>query len=204
MDRASTGTGVQGWLAGDHEGGTGIRGRRLLAVLACGLALPWMGFVSVANPANADTSGAGASQPSGDTLDSASLVQCETATSAAERSATFAGEMTMIPGAVKMSMRIELLERAPGETGYHPVLAPGVGVWRAADPGVKAYKHLEQVTNLTAPADYRALITFRWDGPHGRVLRRSEQRSPRCVQSAPAAPAASTPASSAPTTTPLE
>jgi hypothetical protein len=153
-------------------------GRRLVVALTCASALLC-----------AQASGALAQGlPSTDgTVASAMLVQCVTAGEQTERSATFAGEMTMIPGTIRMSMRIELLERTPGETGYHPVLAPGVGVWRTADPGVKSYKHLEQVTDLAAPANYRALISFRWDGPHGRVLKRDELRTPRCVQPAPAA-----------------
>ena len=161
-----------------------IHGRNLLAALACASALLW----ALAGGALAQTF------PSSDgTAASATLVQCLTAGEPAERSATFAGEMTMTPGATRMSMRIELLERTPGETGYHPVLAPGVGVWRTADPGVKAYKHLEQVTDLTAPASYRALINFRWQGPRGRVLEHDELRTPRCVQTAPPPPAPSSP-----------
>jgi len=158
-----------------------VHGRRLLLALGCGLLLSF----TLAGSVRAQTSRVSTA------ADSATLVQCLTSREQAERSATFAGEMTMIPGAARMSMRIELLERVPGETGYHPVLAPGVGVWRTADPGVRSYRHLEQVTNLAAPARYRALITFRWDGPHGRVLRRDELRTPRCVQPAPvpAAPA---------------
>jgi len=158
-----------------------IHGRRLLPALGCGLLLSF----TLAGSVGAQTSRVS------DASDSASLVQCLTAGEPAERSATFAGEMTMIPGAARMSMRIELLERVSGETGYHPVLAPGVGVWRTADPGVKSYRHLEQVTNLSAPAFYRALITFRWTGSHGRVLRHDELRTPRCVQPppVPAAPA---------------
>jgi hypothetical protein len=159
------------------------RRRRLLPALACGLTLLWADAI----PARAD-------QPA----DSATLQQCLISGEPAERSATFAGEMMMIPGATRMSMRIELLERTPGETGYRPVLAPGVGVWRTADPGVRSYRHLEQVTNLAAPAYYRALITFRWSGPHGRVVRRDELRTPRCAQPAPATP---TPAAAA---SPLE
>lgn len=146
-----------------------IHGRRLLPALGC--VLLW-----AAPSARALTPPA----------DSASLMQCLTTGAPAARSATFSGEMTSIPGTARMSMRIELLERTPNETGYHPVLAPSVGVWRTADPGVKAYKRLEQVTNLSAPASYRALISFRWAGPHGHVLRRDELRTPRCVQPAPA------------------
>jgi hypothetical protein len=119
---------------------------------------------------------------------SASLVRCLTSPEQAERSVTFAGEMTLIPGATRMSMRIELLERTPKGGGYHPVLAPGLGAWRADAPGVSTYKHLARFTDLAAPASYRALVSFRWLGLHGRVVRREELRSPRCVQQAQASP----------------
>ena len=65
---------------------------------------------------------------------SATLEQCTTSTAQAERSATFAGEMTAIPGTAKMEMRIEVLERLPRETDYHLVVAPGLGGWRTAGP----------------------------------------------------------------------
>jgi len=163
-----------------------LRGAVSAACLIClpAMAVPMAPVASAASAHRADASGS-SSPGTGAQVDAAALVQCQSAGQQAERSATFAGEMTIIPGAVRMEMRIELLERVPGESGYRPVLAPGVGVWRAADPGVKAYKHLEQVTNLAAPAYYRALITFRWTGAHGHVLLREERRSPRCVQPAP-------------------
>jgi hypothetical protein len=165
------------------------RGCRLLTAVVCGLTLLW---ITAAGSARGQSTG----QPSDGSasVDSATLVQCQAATEPTERSATFAGEMTSIPGAVRMSMRIELLERAPSETGYHSVLAPGIGVWRTADPGVRSYKHLEQITNLSAPAYYRALVSFRWEGPHGRILRRDERRSPRCGQPAPATTTPAAPA----------
>jgi hypothetical protein len=171
---------------------TTIHGRRLLVGLACGLTLLWM---ACADSARAQTAGSVTGQPGDGSaqVDSASLVQCLTAPEPAERSATFSGEMTTIPGAAHMSMRIEVLERMPSETSYHAVLAPGLGVWRTADPGVKTYKHLEQVTNLSAPAFYRALVSFRWQGPRGRVLRHDERRTPRCAQPAPVTPSPSPP-----------
>lgn len=169
---------------------TTIHGR-LLAAIACALTLLW---VAPTAGAYGQTAGSSDGQPgAGSSLDSASLVRCLTTGEPSERSATFAGEMTMIPGATRMSMRIELLERTTGESGYRPVLAPGVGVWRTADPGVRSYRRLEQVTNLSAPAFYRALVTFRWQGPHGRLLRRDERRTPRCVQPAPAPPSPASP-----------
>lgn len=172
---------------------TAIRGRRPLLALVCGLAL--LGAALTAG-ACAQAFGAGSDQLAADgatPLDSASLVQCLTASEPAERSATFAGEMTMIPGAARMTMRIELLERMPGETSFHAVTAPGLGVWRASDPGVRIYKYVKQVTNLSAPADYRGLVTFRWQGPRGRTLKREERRTRRCAQPAPEPPPATAP-----------
>ena len=67
------------------------------------------------------------------------------------------------------------------------VAAPGLGVWRASDPGVGVYKYVKQVTNLSAPADYRGLVSFRWQGAHGHMIKRDERRTRRCSQPAPPA-----------------
>jgi hypothetical protein len=169
---------------------TAIRGRRLLVATACGLAL--LG-AALANNARGQTVGSSADPLSGGNAspDSASLVLCLTAGGQAERAATFAGEMSMIAGASRMSMRIELLERMPGETVYHTVAAPGLGVWRASEVGVGVYKYVKQVTNLAAPADYKGLVTFRWQGPRGRTIKREERRTRRCSQPAPPVPSSS-------------
>ena len=55
-----------------------------------------------------------------------------------------------------MEMRVDVLERLPGEALFHTLSAPGLGVWRSCRPGVKVYRYLKQVTNLAAPAVYRA------------------------------------------------
>jgi hypothetical protein len=47
---------------------------------------------------------------------------------------------------------------------------------------VKIYKYLKQVTNLSAPAEYRALVHFRWEAASTRVVRRAERFTQRCVQ----------------------
>jgi hypothetical protein len=110
-----------------------------------------------------------------------------------ERSATFSGEMTAIPGSTHMEMRIDVLERLPEEVLFHSVSAPGLGVWRGSAPGVKVYKYLKQVTNLSAPAFYRAAVRFHWLNAKGRLMRSVELRTPRCQQPAP--PATPAPAS---------
>ena len=119
----------------------------------------------------------------------ATLEQCNTSSTQTERSATFLGEMTATAGTGRMSMRIELQERLPGEATFHNVAASGLGVWRAAAPGVKVYRYIKQVTNLSAPASYRAAIRFRWLNAKGKLIRGVERRTPVCVQPLTVAPA---------------
>jgi hypothetical protein len=119
---------------------------------------------------------------------SATLEQCLTSEEQDERSATFAGEMTAIAGTAKMEMRIDVLERTPEEGLYRTVSAPGLGVWRSSAPGVKIYKYLKQVTNLTGPAFYRAAVRFRWLNAKGRLIATTELHTRRCEQPAPATP----------------
>ena len=113
---------------------------------------------------------------------SATLEQCVTSAVAAQRSVTFTGQMIATPGAQRMAMRIELLEHVPGEAGYRQVTAPGLGVWRGSEAGVKIYRYVKQITNLSAPAVYRAVVHFRWFGEKGHVLKRAELRTARCAQ----------------------
>jgi len=115
---------------------------------------------------------------------SATLEQCVTSVNQAERSATFAGEMAAIPGAVKLEMRIDVFERMPHELVFHAVSTPGLSFWRTAAPGVKTYRYLKEVTNLSAPAFYRAAVRFRWLNARGRLIRTAELRTLRCLQPA--------------------
>lgn len=127
---------------------------------------------------------------------SATLDECVTASVQAERSVTFAGEMTAIPGTARMAMRFDVEQRASGEAAFHAVTAPGLGVWRASDAKVKTYRYLKQVTNLASPAVYRALVRFRWLSARGHVIKRTERLTPRCAQLA-SAPTPAPPASEA-------
>jgi hypothetical protein len=120
-------------------------------------------------------------------LESATLEQCVTSVVQSERSATFAGEMTAVPGTMRMAMRMEVQAEAEHGVGFHTVNAP---VWRFSDPKIKIYKYLKQVTNLSSPRDYRALVRFRWLGARGHVIKHAQLLTARCVQpAAPAAPA---------------
>lgn len=112
----------------------------------------------------------------------ATVEQCVTAASQEGRSATFSGQMSAVAGTVRMAIRIDVQERAASDLSFHPVLGPGLGVWRSSDPGVKIYKYVRQVTNMPAPASFRALVSFRWIGEKGRPVRRAHRRTAACEQ----------------------
>jgi hypothetical protein len=133
---------------------------------------------SAARPATTATT---AAQPP---TAAATLSECVDAAGQTERYATFAAEMTALPSSVRMEIRIEVQERLPGEAGFHAISAPGLGSWRLSDPSVHGYRYLRQVTDLAAPAVYRASVHFRWLSAHGFVLRRAERLTPRCAEPA--------------------
>jgi hypothetical protein len=186
----------------EARGLIGVHGRSALALAASTLAL---GAVAPQAATAQGSSRAPRADRATAAPASATLEDCETSSVQAERSATFAGEMTAIAGTVRMAMRIDLEERTPEQSLYHTVSAPGLGIWRLSDPRVKIYKYLKQVTNLSAPAVYRGVIRFRWLAPRGRVLKRVQRYTGgRCTQPAPPPPAeggqvgVSTPAPSTP------
>jgi hypothetical protein len=139
----------------------------------------------------------------------ATVEQCVTTGEQVDRAATFSGEMTAIAGTARMAMRIEVQERLPEEGLFHTVSAPGLGVWRGSAPGVKIYQYVKQVTNLSSPADYRALVRFHWLNDKGYVIRRAERHTLQCMQPAsvpapapvtPVTPGGSTAVSTSPST----
>jgi hypothetical protein len=121
---------------------------------------------------------------------SATLEECVTATVQEQRAVDFSAEMTAIPGTMRMTMRIDLEERAMDEAEFHTVTASGLGVWRSSDPKVKVYRYVKQVTNVSAPAVYRGLVRFRWLNAKGHTIKRAERLTSRCLQpGVPAEPA---------------
>jgi len=162
-------------------------GAALLCVLAVALLTQAPALAMTASPATQ----AAVIASSGHPLTSASLEACQTSSAQAERSTTFGGEMQFVPGTAKMQMRIDVLERTPGEARFHSVAGPGVGAWLASSPGVRAYRLLRQVTNLSAPAAYRGAVRYRWLNSRGHVIRATELLTPACQQ--PLNPAAKKP-----------
>jgi hypothetical protein len=163
--------------------------RRIGACSACAAALgcAWLAPASAALHRQAVVAGAvgaqiGQSGAVQAASASATLEQCVPAAAQSERSAMFAGEMTAMPGSARMAIRIEIQELTPGEAGFRTITAPGLGVWRSSDPGVKAYRYVKQVTNLFAPASYRAIVRFRWLNAKGHQIKSTQKHTLRCEQ----------------------
>lgn len=133
---------------------------------------------------------------------SATLEQCVTSTVQSERSATFTAHMVAIDAAQRMEIKIELQQRTRGESEYRTIVAPDLGVWHGSEPGVRIDNYVQQVTNLTVPAAYRALVQFRWLNNKGHVLKRAELHTSRCLQPTLAGQVTQTPPSTTPTQTP--
>jgi hypothetical protein len=113
---------------------------------------------------------------------SAALLDCHAAVDQAGRFASFQGAMTAVAHTQRMAIRIDLEERVPTVSGFRAVSAPGLGVWRRSATGVKIYRYVKQVTNLPAPASFRAVVRFRWLGAGDSVIRRATRRTETCVQ----------------------
>ncbi len=116
---------------------------------------------------------------------SANVEQCVTATTQADRSVTFTGQMETLPGAHRMAMEIVVQEHDPGEPGFHTLTAAGPAAWQRSEVGLKIYKYVRQVTDLPAPAAFRALVQYRWLDERDHVLRTTSRRTPICRQPAP-------------------
>jgi hypothetical protein len=111
---------------------------------------------------------------------SARLIRCHPQADQAKRFAIFEGEMR---GArdVRMEIRFDLQRADPGGS-FQLVDAPGLEVWNRAAAGVVDYRYRKRVENLPAPADYRALVRYRWRGPRGKIVGRKRALTPVCEQ----------------------
>jgi CARDB len=97
------------------------------------------------------------------------------------RRAAFKAAMGQVRGGRQMAMRFRLEERVGGGA-FATVRAPGLGVWRRSRPGVRRFAHLQRVVALAEGSAYRVVVSFRWYGEHGKVLRRAVRRSRPCRQ----------------------
>ncbi len=158
-----------------------------VSLLALALALPASGA-----GVSTGTTGTGTTGPT--PALSAGVEQCVTTGPQAGRSVTFTGQMETVAGAHKMAIEIEVQERTPEEEGFHTLTTAGLGSWQRSEAGVKIYKVRQAVTDLPAPAVFRAIVRYRWLNEKGQVIRRDERHTPICKQPGERAKAGRAPA----------
>jgi large subunit ribosomal protein L31 len=113
----------------------------------------------------------------------ATLSACQSGPETTDRSATFTGSMPAIKGTRRMAMRFDLLERVPPDEDFEAIEVPGLGVWHKSSPGRQSgFVFKQRVQGLVAPAEYRAVVRFRWYGKAGRLLRSTKRETAACVQ----------------------
>jgi hypothetical protein len=113
---------------------------------------------------------------------SAGVEQCVTAPTQADRSVTFTGQMETVAGAHRMAIEIVVQEHTIEEEGFHTLTTAGLGSWQRSEAGVKIYKVRQAVTDLPAPAVFRAIVRYRWMNEKGEIIRHDERRTPICKQ----------------------
>jgi CARDB len=132
--------------------------------------------------------GDGAVQASADKVVlSAKTTTCTTGADDASRAAAFTGAMPAGAQTKRMQMRFVLIQRlGVGPKGTFKKLAvPGWGGWEKSDPRRQAFVFTKRVEALTAPAGYRAVITFRWFDAMGHLQRTTTRTTPVCEQPDP-------------------
>jgi hypothetical protein len=152
-----------------------------LATVALMAALPGAGAATAATAGATGTTGTGTTPAP--TL-SAGVEQCVTAPTQAGRSVTFTGQMETVAGAHRMAIEIVVQEHSLEEEGFHTLTTAGLGSWQRSEAGVKIYKVRQAVTDLPAPAIFRAIVRYRWMNEKGQIIRHDERRTPLCRQPA--------------------
>jgi hypothetical protein len=154
-------------------------------------ALTTVALMAALSGAGTGTTTTGADTGATPTL-SAGVEQCVTAPTQAGRSVTFTGQMETVAGTHKMAIEIVVQEHTIEEEGFHTLTTAGLGSWQRSEAGVKIYKVRQAVTDLPAPADFRAIVRYRWMNEKGQIIRHDERRTPICKQPDEHAKAATT------------
>jgi hypothetical protein len=147
---------------------------RVRIILAAGLA------AVVASACSAAVASAAATT----TYGSVELLECTHGKRAADRNALFRGEMRQLAEGETMRMRFDLSERV-GRGSWRAVKAPGLGVWRYAQPDVARFAYRQRIEALQRGTAYRTTVTFQWHDAAGELVERQRATSPVCRQAGP-------------------
>jgi hypothetical protein len=110
----------------------------------------------------------------------ARLIRCHPHANQTKRFVIFEGEMHGQPPQ-RLELRFDLMQADPGGP-FHRVDYAGLGIWYRAAKGVGDYRYRKRVEGLPAPANYRALVRFRWRQAGGKVVHRDRALTPVCEQ----------------------
>ena len=81
-----------------------------------------------------------------------------------------------------MQLRFTLQASTPESPRWRKVAAPSWGEWITVPPSFAKYTYAKTVQDLLPPANYRAVVNFRWKDRKGRTLRSERAISPVCKQ----------------------
>src|SRR3954452_15334070 len=91
---------------------------------------------------------------------------CHSDVAPLSRRITWVGQMTSLKAGNRMEMRFDVYVKTPTDPVWRLVVAPDLGIWNRSKAGTTDYKFRQKAVNLTAPASYKARVTFRWLGPN--------------------------------------
>jgi hypothetical protein len=110
---------------------------------------------------------------------------CHSAVAPLDRRITWVGDMASLRPGNRMEMRFDVYVKTPTDPAWKLVAAPDLGIWNRAKAGTTDYKFRQKAVNLTAPAAYKARVTFRWLGPGKKDKTVKRLDSKVCEQSDP-------------------
>ena len=105
------------------------------------------------------------------------VVSCDVA---GAHSAAFYARMETIPGASKMQIRFQMLERLGRDDTFSKLDVPALRVWRTSQAGVKRFGWKQILDGLRIGGAYKARVNFRWLSPSGAVLDTGLRDTPVC------------------------
>jgi hypothetical protein len=96
------------------------------------------------------------------------------------RSASFYARMETVPGASKLQLRFQLLERLGRDDTWSKLDVPALRGWHTSQPGVKRFGWKQTVDALRVGGAYKARVQYRWLSAAGAVVSSDSHDTPVC------------------------
>lgn len=114
---------------------------------------------------------------------STKVLECESSLDQTARTMVVAGRMRTLPDARALQMRFALQTRLTRRAKWARVPVPGFGAYTTATPAPRRYVFDKRIEGLSAPAEYRMVVRFRWLGAEDEKLETARRTSGVCGQS---------------------